>query len=116
MAAAITNHSRCVLLRLTDREFPRVHELDVVMLWADVCLFFGFLLSARGQSYSFGQFVPAVESSVHLTVSDVAVNSLSNPSVMRVRLMQSIKLTRSGRVWISISRGRVPRYVLLRQC
>ena len=54
------------------------------------CMLFGFLwFSARGQSYSTVQFVPAVELSVHLTVSDVAVDSLSNPSLMRVRLMQS---------------------------
>ena len=44
MAAAITNHSRCVLLRLTDHWAPRVDKLDVVMLWPDVgCVFFGFL-------------------------------------------------------------------------
>ena len=52
--------------------------------------FFGFLwLSARGRSYSTIQFVPAVESSVHLTVIDVAADSLLNPSLMRVRLVQS---------------------------
>ena len=86
MAAAITNHSRCVLLRLTDHWAPRVDKLDVVMLWPDVGCFFWF--SARGRSYSTGQFVPAVESSVHVTVSDVAVDFLSNPSLLRVRLMQ----------------------------
>ena len=75
-----------------------------------------FWFSARGRSYSTGQCVPAVESSVHVTVSDVAVDSLSNPSLIKVRLMQSKKLTRFGRVWISISGGRVQLYVLLRQC
>ena len=65
MAAAITNHSRCVLLRLADHWAPRMDEPDVVMLWPDVGCFFGFL---RERSYSTGQFVPAVESSVHVTV------------------------------------------------
>ena len=81
MAAAITNHSRCVLLSLTGHWAPRVDELDVVRLWPDVgCSF--FLFSARGRSYSTGQFVLAVESSVHVAVSDVAVDSLSNPSLI----------------------------------
>ena len=41
-------------------------------------MLFGFLwLSVRGRSYSTVQFVTDVESSVHLTVSDVAVDSLS---------------------------------------
>ena len=87
MAAAITNHSRCVLLRLADHWAPRVDELDVVMLWIDVvCLSLVFCVRAKLQ---YVQFVPAVESSVHLTVSDVAVDSLSNPFLVRVRLMQS---------------------------
>ena len=66
MAAAITNYSRCVLLRLADHWAPRVDEPDVVMLWPDVGCFFWF--SARERSYSTGQFVLAVESSDHVTV------------------------------------------------
>ena len=54
------------------------------------CMLFAFLwFSACEQSYSIVPFVTTIESSVHLTVSEVAVNSLSNPSLMRVRLMQS---------------------------
>ena len=87
MAAAITNPSRCVLLRLTDHWAPRVDELDVVILWADVgCLYFGFLLA--GEVTVLDSFYRPVESSVHVTVSDVAADCLSNPSLMRVRLMQ----------------------------
>ena len=81
IAATIIKHSRCVLLRLKDHWAPRVDEREVVMLWAACCLsFFGFLRAV--------EVAVLYSSSVHLTVCDVAVDSLSNPSLMRVRLMR----------------------------
>ena len=75
-----------VLSRLRDVWAPRANERDIVMLWTACCLaFFGFQRSGELTVQS----VQAFDSSVHLTVSDVAVDSRQNPFLMRVRLKQS---------------------------
>ena len=75
-----------VLSRLRDVWAPRANERGIVMLWAACCLaFFGFLRSGELTVQS----VQAFDSSVHLTVSEAAVDSRQNPPLMRVRLKQS---------------------------
>ena len=65
---------------------PRAGEFNIAMLWAACCLgFFGFLRA--------GEFtVPSLVSfdcSTHLAVGDLAVDSHSAPSYLRLRLKQS---------------------------
>ena len=61
-------------------------NLDHIMLWAAACVFlFGFLRA--------GEFVvpspQAYDPSVHLNLNDIAVNSHSAPTIIRVRIKQS---------------------------
>ena len=62
------------------------HEYNNVMLWAAVCVgFFGFLRSGEFVLKSAASFDPTF----HLTPLDVAVDSHSNPSVVRLHIKRS---------------------------
>ena len=56
------------------------------MIWAACCLaFFGFLRCSEFTVQRQGSF----DSAVHLSMSDVAVDNRSSPTVMRIRIKQS---------------------------
>ena len=75
-----------ILRRLKQLWDPKASNQDVAMLWAACTLgFFGFLRCGEFTCLS-GQ---AYDQSCHLSLEDVAIDSPSNPSVMRVRLKQS---------------------------
>ena len=59
---------------------------DKVMLWAAACVgFFGFLRAGEFTSPSLNAFDPEV----HLCLSDVALDSHTSPSMVRLRIKQS---------------------------
>ena len=65
---------------------PQAEEPDMVMLWASFCLgFFGFMRAEEFTVPSDGSFDPQVR----LTVGDIALDSHSAPSTMRVSLKAS---------------------------
>ena len=97
------------LKRLWD---PKAANTEIAMLWAACILgFFGFLRCGEFTCPS-GQ---AYDPSCHLSLSDVAIDSPSNPSLMRVTLKQS-KRIRSGKVWTSTWVQLSPRSVPLEPC
>ena len=97
------------LKRLWD---PKAANTEIAMLWAACILgFFGFLRCGEFTCPS-GQ---AYDPSCHLSLSDVAIDSPSNPSLMRVTLKQS-KRIRSGKVWISTWAWLSPCSVPLEPC
>lgn len=65
---------------------PLAAQFDIVMLWA-ACLvgFFGFLRAGEFTVAS----MEAFDASVHLSVSDVSVDSRDSPSTVRIVLKQS---------------------------
>ena len=59
---------------------------DSVMIWAACCIgFFGFLRSGEFTVPSLEEYDP----SVHLSLSDIALDSHTHPSILRIRLKQS---------------------------
>ena len=64
----------------------RAGDPDVVMLWASLCLgFFGFLRAGEFTVPSDKDFDPQV----HLSVGDIAIDSHTAPTIMRVSLKAS---------------------------
>jgi len=62
------------------------HNFDHIMLWAACTLcFFGFLRSGEISVPSDNCYDPGA----HLSLTDVAVDDLSNPSVLQVRIKAS---------------------------
>ena len=75
-----------VLRQIRSTWQPQAEEPDVVMLWASFCLgFFGFMRAGEFTVPSDGSFDPQV----HLTVGDIALDSHSAPTMMRVSLKAS---------------------------
>ena len=59
---------------------------DDLMLWATACIgFFGLLRAGEFLCSSLEKYDPAV----HLSLADVALDSHSNPTIVRVRIKQS---------------------------
>ena len=73
----------CILRAIKSVLLLSPHDYNNVMLWAVVCVvFFGFL--------RYGEFVQkSTTSTVHLTPLDVAVDSHSQPSAVRLHIKRS---------------------------
>ena len=75
-----------ILHRLKQLWNPRASEPDIAMLWAACTLgFFGFLRCGEFTCTSRQAYDPGC----HLSLGDIAIDSPSNPSTMRVTLKQS---------------------------
>ena len=62
------------------------HSPDSSMIWAACCIgFFGFLRSEKFTVPSLEEYDP----SVHLSLSDIALDSHTHPSILRIHLKQS---------------------------
>ena len=89
------------ILRLIHSHLPS--SPDSCMIWAACCLgFFGFLRVGEFTVPSATEFNPEV----HLSLADVALDSHSSPSLMRVRIKQS--KTDPFRLGVDIYLGKAP--------
>ena len=84
-------------------------NFDNVMLWAACCsCFFGFLQSGEATISS----EAAYDGSIHLNMSDMAVDSTESPSTIKMHQKQ----TNSGEKWISTSGGLITNNAQLKRC
>lgn len=61
-------------------------DMDIVMLWAECCLFFGFLRAGEFTAKSAREF----DTSESLMLDDVAVPRHNDPSTVKIRLKSSM--------------------------
>ena len=75
-----------ILMRMRSVWQQKSKDFDAIMLWAACCLcFFGFLRAGEITVPS----EKAYDSGEHLNVSDISVDSITNPTIMKVKIKAS---------------------------